>query len=93
VRAQRYSWHGVDYMYHGTIKFDDFYRRYLETLQAVDESIERIINWVVAQGLKENTMIVYMGDNGFSFGEHGLIDKRHAYEDSMRVPYLFGRPV
>ena len=29
-----------------------------------------------------------MGDNGFSFGEHGLIDKRHAYEESMRVPML-----
>ena len=92
VRAQRYSWHGVDYMYHGTIKFDDFYRRYLETLQAVDESIERILNWVVSQGLKDNTMIVYMGDNGFSFGEHGLIDKRHAYEESMRVPLLVWAP-
>ena len=92
VRAQRYSWHGVDYMYHGTIKFDDFYRRYLETLQAVDESIERIINWVVSQGMKDNTMIVYMGDNGFSFGEHGLIDKRHAYEESMRVPLLVWAP-
>lgn len=92
VRAQRYSWHGVDYMYHGTIKFDDFYRRYLETLQAVDESIERIINWVVSQGVKDNTMIVYMGDNGFSFGEHGLIDKRHAYEESMRVPLLVWAP-
>ena len=29
-----------------------------------------------------------MGDNGFMFGEHGLIDKRNAYEESMRVPLL-----
>lgn len=92
VRNQRYSWHGVDYMYHGTIVFDDFYRRYLETLQAVDESIERVINWVQSQGLQNNTMVVYMGDNGFSFGEHGLIDKRHAYEESMRVPLLIWAP-
>lgn len=92
VRNQRYSWHGVDYMYHGAIKFDDFYRRYLETLQAVDESIERVLNWVHSRGLQDNTMVVYMGDNGFSFGEHGLIDKRHAYEESMRVPLLVWAP-
>ena len=92
VRKQRYSWHGVDYMYHGQIPFDRFYHLYLETLQAVDESVERVMNWVKESGLEKNTMIVYMGDNGFSFGEHGLIDKRHAYEESMRVPLLVWAP-
>jgi N-acetylglucosamine-6-sulfatase len=92
VWRQRYSWHGVDYMYHGAIAFDDFYHRYLETLQAVDESVQKVMDWVTNQGLANNTMIVYMGDNGFSFGEHGLIDKRHAYEESMRVPLLIWSP-
>ena len=92
VRNQRYSWHGVDYMYHGHITFDDFYRRYFETLQAVDESIEKSIALVEDNKLEKNTMVVYMGDNGFSFGEHGLIDKRHAYEESMRVPLLVWAP-
>jgi arylsulfatase A-like enzyme len=92
VRQQRYSWHGVDYMYHGTIPFNTFYHRYLETLQSVDESVEKVIAWVQDQGLQKNTMVVYMGDNGFSFGEHGLIDKRHAYEESMRVPLLVWAP-
>lgn len=92
VRSQRYSWHGVDHMYDGAIPFDDFFRRYLETLQAVDESVEKVLTWVREQGLENNTMVVYMGDNGFSFGEHGLIDKRHAYEESMRVPLLLWAP-
>ena len=92
VRNQRYSWHGVDFMYHGAIQFDEFYRRYLETLLAVDESVARVMKWVKDNGLQQNTMIVYMGDNGFSFGEHGLIDKRHAYEESMRVPLLVWAP-
>jgi N-acetylglucosamine-6-sulfatase len=92
VRNQRYSWHGVDFMYHGTIKFDDFYRQYLETLMGVDESVQSVMKWVVENGQEQNTMIVYMGDNGFSFGEHGLIDKRHAYEESMRVPLLVWAP-
>ena len=92
VRAQRYSWHGVDYMYHGYIAFDAFYRSYLETLLAVDESIQQVIQWVEKNGLAGNTMIVYMGDNGFLLGEHGLIDKRNAYEESMRVPLLIWAP-
>lgn len=92
VREQRYSWHGVDYMYNGTINYAEFYRRYLETLLSVDESIQSVLNWVKERGLEQNTMVVYMGDNGFSFGEHGLIDKRHAYEESMRVPLLCWAP-
>ena len=94
VKQQRYSWHGVDYMYHGQISFDDFYRAYAETLLGVDESIGEIIRYVEANGLQDHTTFIYMGDNGFSFGEHGLIDKRHAYEESMRVPLLvFGAGV
>lgn len=92
VRQQRYSWHGVDYMYHGQFQFDDFYHLYLETLQSVDESVQRVMDWIKTNKLESNTMLVYMGDNGFSFGEHGLIDKRHAYEESMRVPMLIWAP-
>jgi N-acetylglucosamine-6-sulfatase len=92
VRAQRYSWHGVDNMYDGQIPFDEFYHLYLETLLAVDESIQQVMEWVEKSGLKESTMLVYMGDNGFLFGEHGLIDKRNAYEESMRVPLLVWAP-
>lgn len=88
VKKQRYSWHGVDYMYHGQISFDDFYKRYNETLLSVDESIGKVLDYLEKNGMLENTLVFYMGDNGFSFGEHGLIDKRQAYEESIRVPLL-----
>lgn len=88
VKQQRNSWHGVDNMYHGAISFDEFYKSYCETLLALDESIGKILDYLEQEGLMENTVIIYMGDNGFSFGEHGLIDKRQAYEESMRVPLL-----
>ncbi|MBN2104776.1 sulfatase [bacterium] len=88
VRAQRNSWHGVDYMYHGQMNFDTFYRRYCETLLAVDESLGRILNYLRESDLLASTLVVYMGDNGFCLGEHGLIDKRHMYETSMRIPLL-----
>ena len=92
VREQRFGWHGVDFMYHGEMNFDTFYRRYTETLLALDESVGRILDQLEKSGLSKNTIVVYMGDNGFSFGEHGLIDKRHAYEESMRVPMLAWAP-
>jgi len=92
VKEQRHSWHGVDYMYHGAIDFESFFRQYFETLLSVDESVGKVMDYLKANGLEQNTMVVYMGDNGFSFGEHGLIDKRHAYEESMRVPLLAKLP-
>ena len=91
-KMQRESWHGVDYMYHGQIDFADFYRRYCEALLAVDESVGRILDYLDEAGLAESTLVIYMGDNGFSFGEHGLIDKRHFYEESVKVPFLIRCP-
>ncbi len=92
VREQRNSWHGVDYMYHGEMDFDTFFRRYTETLHSLDRSIGRVIDYLEASGLAQNTIVIYMGDNGFSLGEHGLIDKRQMYEESMRVPMLAYAP-
>ncbi|MEM7368162.1 MAG: sulfatase [Bacteroidota bacterium] len=92
VKKQRYSWHGVDYMYHGAQDFDSFFRAYCETLSGVDESIGRVLDYLEKEGLDDNTVVFYMGDNGFSFGEHGLIDKRHFYEESAKVPFLVRAP-
>jgi arylsulfatase A-like enzyme len=92
VREQRNSWHGVDYMYHGQMSFDGFYRRYAETLLAMDESVGRVLDYLDQSGLAASTLVLYLGDNGFLLGEHGLIDKRHAYEESMRIPMLAYAP-
>lgn len=92
VREQRGSWHGVDYMYHGDMDFDEFYRRYTETLLALDESVGRVLDHLDASGLADETLVLYLGDNGFLLGEHGLIDKRNAYEESMRIPMLAYAP-
>jgi N-acetylglucosamine-6-sulfatase len=92
VKAQRYGWHGVAYAYHGDFTFDEFYQRYAETLLGLDRSIDRLLDYLEESGLADNTLVIYMGDNGFVLGEHGLIDKRHAYEESMRIPMLAWAP-
>jgi len=88
VLNQRNSWHGLEFPYHSDLPLADFKRQYHRTLTAVDDSLGRIRAWLDTAGLAEDTIIFLMGDNGFLFGEHGLIDKRNAYEESMRVPLL-----
>jgi N-acetylglucosamine-6-sulfatase len=92
VKQQRYSWHGVDFIYHEHKNIEKMVQTYCETLKAVDESVESVLNYLKENGLEQNTMVIYMGDNGFSFGEHGLIDKRHFYEESVKVPFLVYAP-
>lgn len=93
VRNQRNSRHGVDFGYNlPNFDLQTHHRRYCETLLAVDDSVGRFTQWLAERKLLDSTLVVYMGDNGFHFGEHGLIDKRTAYEASMRVPLLLHCP-
>ncbi len=88
LKNQRNSWHGVEFAYHQKTNIEEHYRLYCEALLAVDDSIGRIMKFLKQKGLDKETLVIYMGDNGFQWGEHGLIDKRTAYEASMRVPML-----
>ncbi|TWU66105.1 Arylsulfatase [Crateriforma conspicua] len=92
VRDQRNSWHGIDFSYHSDRGLDYLYRRYCESLLAVDDSVGRVLQRLKDKGIHDETLIVYMGDNGFMWGEHGLIDKRVSYEESIRVPMMMQCP-
>ena len=78
----------MDYPYHTHQNIEELVQGYCETLMAVDESIGSVLSYLKEEGIDQNTLVIYMGDNGFSFGEHGLIDKRHFYEESVKVPFL-----
>lgn len=88
LKNQRNSWHGVDFAYHQDTDIAEHYRLYCEALLSVDDSIARVRKWLKDNGCADNTLVFYMGDNGFQWGEHGLIDKRTAYNASVRVPLL-----
>lgn len=92
VRDQKNSWHGIDFSYHSDAGLDWLYRRYCETLLAVDDSVGRVLTTLKEMGVHNETLVIYMGDNGFMWGEHGLIDKRVAYEESIRVPMIMQCP-
>jgi N-acetylglucosamine-6-sulfatase len=88
VKRQRKSWHGVDAMYDSAVTFDNYYRDYCRTVMSLDDSVGRVMNGLEESGLLNDTLVLYMSDNGLQLGEHGLIDKRTMYEPSIRVPMI-----
>ena len=92
VRDQRNSWHGIDFSYHSDKGLDYLYRRYCESILAVDDGVGRVMQQLKKMGVHDETLVIYMGDNGFMWGEHGLIDKRVSYEESIRVPMMMQCP-
>ncbi|MBY0585627.1 sulfatase [bacterium] len=92
VKNQRNSWHGIEYPYHSKLDFADYYRTYCRTLQAVDESVGQLLDWIEKSPRRNNTIVFFLSDNGFLWGEHGLIDKRCSYEESIRIPLLIWAP-
>ena len=65
---------------------------YLATVRSVDRNIGRVLDYLDAEGLSENTIVIYTSDQGFYLGEHGWYDKRFMYEESMRTPLLMRYP-
>lgn len=68
------------------------YMQLLRSLIAVDESLGEVIKTLDEMGELENTVIIYSSDNGYFMGDHTFLDKRLAYENSMRVPMIIRYP-
>jgi arylsulfatase A-like enzyme len=67
-------------------------RNYLRCITAVDEGIGRLYEVLEKTGKLDNTIIMFAGDNGYMHGEHGMGDKRQAYNESMRIPLIMRGP-
>lgn len=65
---------------------------YFRTLAAVDDSVGRVLQTLEETGQLENTYVLFAGDNGFFHGEHHRGDKRAAYEESIRIPFVMCGP-
>jgi len=65
---------------------------YFRCVAAMDDNVGRILGELDKLGLAANTVVVFAGDNGYYLGEHGLGDKRTAYDESLRIPLLLRYP-
>jgi arylsulfatase A-like enzyme len=67
--------------------------RYLGEISLLDAAIGRVLAALSAQGLAENTVVIYSCDHGDMCGAHGMIDKHYVmYDDVVRVPLLLRWP-
>lgn len=86
------TWHGAGGPLYNYKDYDKFVRAYLGTLLSVDESVGFLYETLRDCGLLDETLIIFTSDNGFALGEHGRVDKRTMYEESIRVPLLARYP-
>ncbi|MCH6232415.1 sulfatase [Cognataquiflexum rubidum] len=73
-------------------RYQRYMQDYLGTIASVDENVGRVLDYLEANGLMENTIIVYTSDQGFYLGEHGWFDKRFIYNESFKTPLLVSWP-
>jgi arylsulfatase A-like enzyme len=73
-------------------KYRRFISDYLRCVAALDENVAKVLNWLEADGIAAQTMVVYTSDQGFFLGDHGWYDKRFMYEESLRMPFLVRYP-
>lgn len=86
------TWHGLGGPLYGQKEYDKFVRAYLGTIASIDDSVGRIYETLKDSKQLDNTLILFTTDNGFAIGEHGRVDKRTAYEESLRLPMLVRYP-
>jgi len=104
VRQRTETWHGIygplfewrkqfpDARPEAVKDFENMVHAYWSTMLSVDDSVGRLVNYLKSTGQFDNTVIVFMGDNGLLEGEHGMVDKRTMHEPSIRIPVIARGP-
>jgi arylsulfatase A-like enzyme len=73
-------------------KYQRFMHDYCATVASIDESTGRLLDYLKQAGLDRSTIVVYSSDQGVFLGEHGWMDKRWIFEQSLRTPLLVRWP-
>ena len=73
-------------------RYQDYLTRYYRLVTEVDAAVGRLLDELTAQDVARNTVVIFIGDNGYFQGDRGLADKWYPYEESIRVPLLVRDP-
>jgi arylsulfatase A-like enzyme len=72
--------------------YQRYIKDYLRVVASIDTNVGRVLDYLDAEGLSENTLVIYTSDQGFFLGDHGWYDKRFMYEESLRMPFILRYP-
>ena len=72
--------------------YQRYIKDYLRCVASIDDNVGRLLDYLDAEGLTGNTVVVCTSDQGFFLGDHGWYDKRFMYEESLRMPLLIRYP-
>lgn len=73
-------------------KYQKNMRAYFRMISGVDRVVGRMLRQLESQGLADNTIVIYTGDNGYYMGDRGFAGKWSHYEESLRVPLIIYDP-
>ncbi len=69
-----------------------YMKDYLRCIQSVDDNVGRLLDYLKAEDLEKDTIVIYTSDQGFFLGDHGWFDKRFMHEESLRMPFVMQYP-
>lgn len=73
-------------------EYQKLVRDYLRCGATIDDNIGRLLKALDDMGIADNTIVVYVSDQGYFLGEHGFFDKRMFYEEAARMPFVIRYP-
>ncbi|MDE0637579.1 MAG: sulfatase [Candidatus Poribacteria bacterium] len=73
-------------------QYQRYIKEYLRCVASIDDNVGRLLDYLNADGVADDTMVIYTSDQGFFLGDHGWYDKRFMYEESLRMPFIVRYP-
>lgn len=87
-----FSTQGMDSVAARKAIYQKMIKDYLRCGATIDQNIGRLMAALKEEGIDENTIVVYVSDQGYFLGEHGFFDKRIMYEEPLRMPFVIKYP-
>jgi len=86
------SVYGLDSEGRTRAAYQKYLKDYLRVCKGIDDNVGRILDYLDARNLSQDTLVLYTSDQGMFLGEHDYMDKRWIYEEALNMPFLVRYP-